>query len=201
MHELFNFLIHADKFFFLKINQDWSNPLLDDFFPFITNFKNTAVYLIALLIVWVVFKKKFALKAILGAVIAVGAADLIADRLIKPLVHRDRPEFALQHVTVRVPHQGSPSFPSSHSTNAFAAATFLGLLVPKQRFKFWITAWLIAYSRVYCGVHFPLDVLGGAFLGLCSALSVYRLWGYKIHGQEPVWIETQPKIPRYRRLR
>jgi undecaprenyl-diphosphatase len=200
-HELIIALVKIDKFLFHKINSDWGNPLFDIVMPFITNFKNTQIFILLILVAWIFKQKKFALKVILGAIIAVGCADLIADRLIKPLVHRGRPEFSTTNVILRAPHQGSPSFPSSHAANSFAAAGFLGLLIPLKRKWFWLVAGLIGYSRIYCGVHYPIDVLAGALLGMISALTVYQIWGYRIHAQAPVWREPVDKIPRYRRNR
>jgi undecaprenyl-diphosphatase len=201
MQEFIHYITSIDKALFAKINQVWVNRFFDVFFPFITNFKNTAPYIGMILIFWIVKRKKIALQIILGAILSVGLADLITNNVVKPTAHRNRPEFSTVGVQLRVPHQGSPSFTSSHAGNAFAAATFIGMFFPALRTLFWFFAFLVAYSRVYCGVHYPFDVLGGAVLGFLCAVYVYRLWGYRIHGQLPVWKEPKVKIPRYRRKR
>ena len=84
--------------------------------------------------------------------------------IVKALVGRSRPpaEIGLQAATT-VP--GSPSFPSGHSMSAFAVATAIALLAPRMRWPVLGLAALIAFSRVYLGVHFWLDVLAGAVLG------------------------------------
>jgi undecaprenyl-diphosphatase len=84
--------------------------------------------------------------------------------IIKALVGRSRPpdEIGL-HAATTVP--GSPSFPSGHSMSAFAVATAIALLAPRMRWPVLGLAALIAFSRVYLGVHFWLDVLAGAVLG------------------------------------
>jgi membrane-associated phospholipid phosphatase len=72
------------------------------------------------------------------------------------------------HPLVAVPHSGS--FPSGHTTTSFACATVLSALAPKAAPAFVLLAAAIAYSRLYVGVHWPLDVLGGVVLGVATAL-------------------------------
>jgi membrane-associated phospholipid phosphatase len=65
--------------------------------------------------------------------------------------------------------QKSASFPSTHAAASFAGAYALSKLFPEIRIPIWLLAWLVAYSRVYVGVHYPLDVIGGAVVGLAAA--------------------------------
>jgi membrane-associated phospholipid phosphatase len=69
---------------------------------------------------------------------------------------------------VALPH--SSSFPSGHATMSFACATVLAVLEPRAAPAFLALAAAIAYSRLYLGVHWPLDVLAGAALGVAIAL-------------------------------
>ncbi|MCZ2102860.1 MAG: phosphatase PAP2 family protein [Burkholderiales bacterium] len=73
--------------------------------------------------------------------------------------------------------QGSrPGFPSMHAAGAFAVARCLSL--PSTRgvaWLGWLCAWLVAWSRLCLGMHFPSDVLAGAFVGTCCALAAVRL--------------------------
>jgi membrane-associated phospholipid phosphatase len=84
---------------------------------------------------------------------------------IKAAVDRSRPpgEMGLQAVGA-VP--GSPSFPSGHAMSAFAVAAAIAVLAPRLRWPVLALAALIAFSRVYLGVHFWLDVLAGAAFGM-----------------------------------
>jgi undecaprenyl-diphosphatase len=76
---------------------------------------------------------------------------------------------------VHVPHSGS--FPSGHATVAFACATVLAWCVPRLAFPAFVLAGAIAWSRVYVGVHWPLDVLGGAIIGLAVGSVTLALVG------------------------
>jgi undecaprenyl-diphosphatase len=97
----------------------------------------------------------------------VAAADLVAGLLaegLKDVVDRPRP-----HVSHLVALPRTASFPSGHAATSFACATTLGALVPALRLPALVVAAAVAYSRLYVGVHFPLDVLGGAVLGVLTA--------------------------------
>jgi undecaprenyl-diphosphatase len=98
-------------------------------------------------------------RTLLLTALAVWAADATAYG-IKLAVDRPRPHF---EPLVRLPTD--PSFPSGHAATSFAGATMLALLVPRLAPGFYVLAVAIAFSRVYVGVHYPLDVLAGAALG------------------------------------
>jgi len=98
-------------------------------------------------------------------VLAVAAADGIAS-LLKAVVGENRPTDTSALLTI--PH--SHSFPSGHTAVAFAAATVLTWLVPRAAPAFFALALAIGYSRIYVGVHWPLDVVGGAVIGVVTAL-------------------------------
>ncbi len=92
--------------------------------------------------------------------------------LLKATIDRDRPPLANPdpEPLVRLPDTGS--FPSGHATVAFACATVLALAVPRLALPFFALATIVAWSRVYVGVHYPLDVLTGAILGVLLAFAV-----------------------------
>jgi undecaprenyl-diphosphatase len=95
-----------------------------------------------------------------------------ASSVVKHAVARERPFDAIPRVAVIGKAPSDPSFPSGHTTNAFAAATILARAVPQAAPLWWGLAIAIAYSRVYLGVHYPLDVAGGAVLGMVCAMIV-----------------------------
>ena len=93
------------------------------------------------------------------------AADGLAGA-VKALVGEKRPDEPDALVTI--PH--SHSFPSGHTATAVAGAIVLSSLEPRLTPLFVVLAAAIAYSRLYVGVHFPLDIVGGAVIGAVTAL-------------------------------
>jgi undecaprenyl-diphosphatase len=101
------------------------------------------------------------------------AADVVADLAaygIKEAVGRARPAF---RPLVGEPH--TPSFPSGHAATSFACAAVLAWTMPKLALPAFVLAAAIAFSRVYVGVHYPLDVIGGAALGGALATALLLL--------------------------
>ena len=107
---------------------------------------------------------------------AVACADLLSFAL-KAVIDADRPP--LRHASpdplVHVPTDHS--FPSGHTATSFAAALVLARAVPRRAWLFYVLAAAIGFSRIYVGVHYPLDVLGGALVGLLVATALLRLAG------------------------
>ena len=110
----------------------------------------------------------------------VGATILIAESVsgaLKAWIGRDRPPLSNPDPAPLVDLPATHSFPSGHATVAFACATTLALAVPRLRIPLYVLAALIAFSRVYVGVHYPLDVLAGAVLGVGIAKALRMLAG------------------------
>lgn len=106
--------------------------------------------------------------------LAAAASFFIAsalNALLKGLFDRARPPASIGlHALVSVP--ASSSFPSGHAMTAFATATVVAVLAPRLRWPVLTLAALIAFSRVYLGVHFWFDVLVGSLLGTAVGLAV-----------------------------
>jgi len=104
-------------------------------------------------------------------IIAVALADWSAMGL-KALFDRERPplRYAEPDPLVQVPDSGS--FPSGHAATSFAGATILSFAFPRFAPFLFVLAAAVAWSRVYVGVHYPLDILGGALLGVLVALGI-----------------------------
>jgi undecaprenyl-diphosphatase len=101
--------------------------------------------------------------------VVVAAAVLVADGIagiVTAAVGEKRPNEP--DPLVAIPH--SHSFPSGHTATSFAGATALSLVYPRGAPAFYVLAAGVAYSRLYLGVHFPLDVVGGAVIGAATAL-------------------------------
>ena len=108
----------------------------------------------------------------------VAIADLAGQLIsygLKQWIGRVRPNdvYASPKPLVHAPHDGS--FPSGHATVSFACATVLAFYAPRAAPAFFVLAAAIAWSRVYVGVHYPLDVLGGAVLGVGIAIALRSL--------------------------
>lgn len=116
-------------------------------------------------------------RAAARSLLALGAASALANLVAKPLTVRSRPQREEREALARrhVPMPRSSSFPSGHTASAFAFATAAGHVSPGLSAPLRAAATLVGYSRVHTGVHFPADVLAGAFLGVSAAEAVNRL--------------------------
>jgi undecaprenyl-diphosphatase len=107
-------------------------------------------------------------SVLVGTVLAAALAQGLSG-VLKPTIGRDRP-----HVDALVALPHTHSFPSGHALGSFACATVIGAAVPRARPWLLLLAALVAWSRVYVGVHYPLDVFVGAVLGVALGLAVVR---------------------------
>lgn len=132
-------------------------------------------------------KNERILSSLLVSLIALGVSDLISFEVIKPLVGRERPCWLLADVQLFNSRcGGSYGFTSNHAANAFAVWTVMarsyGLLsVPAQVALTLASA--VSLSRVYLGVHFVGDIVGGAILGVTVASSLWVLGLSKTAGR------------------
>ena len=99
----------------------------------------------------------------------VWSADLLAV-LLKRIVDRDRPYVVLPEAEPLLRWDASASFPSGHAATSAAGAVILAYLIGSRAWAVAVLAAAVAFSRVYIGVHYPLDVLVGAALGAAVAL-------------------------------
>jgi len=102
-------------------------------------------------------------------VLAVTLAAFVASSILKPAVGRPRPYAHAEASRVIGPHPANASFPSGHAAASIAGAYALALLWRSRRRAWWTLAVLVCVSRLYLGVHYPLDVLGGALVGWACA--------------------------------
>lgn len=111
-----------------------------------------------------------------GQIVVASAINLGATMALKYSINRDRPFLTYPDIKTKA-YEGSPSFPSGHTSSAFATATALSLNFPKWYVivPSYLWAGTVGYSRMYLGVHYPGDVLGGIITGAGSAYLTFKL--------------------------
>ena len=161
-----DFFYSIDVSVFYFINHSLSTPFLTRFFSIITNVNNWYITYIILLGITYKYGGKKGKVAVVGVILLIIFSDQVGFKILKEAFHRIRPCMALSDVITPLGCNGTFSFPSNHALNNFAAATFFYRLFPKFKWVLFIGASLIALSRVYLGLHYPSDILGGALLGI-----------------------------------
>ena len=180
---MIEFLYSIDKAVFLFFNRTVANPFFDLIMPYITNTDHWRIPFGLAWLALMIFGGKKGRIAGLLAVILLTLSDHVSSAVIKPLVHRLRPCFVLELeglCRLLISQPRSPSFPSSHATNNTAIAMFFVMKYGKRKWSLPLVlvvlfAVLSTYSRVYVGVHFPSDLLGGAILGTLCAIALLQL--------------------------
>ena len=154
-----------------NLRADWLDPIMIG----ITYLGNAGIFWIALSILLLCLPRRRKLGLTCGASLIF---DLLAVNLfIKKVVARVRPYEVIEGLTKIIGEQSDYSFPSGHTAASFAVATVLLMRAPKKlSVPMFVLACLISLSRLYVGVHYPTDILGGALIGaLCGILAVYLI--------------------------
>lgn len=115
------------------------------------------------------------------------ALDQIGHRVLKETIGRARPYEVLPDIHKLV-GSGGGSFPSNHAMNNAFIAMILSAWFPRLRHLWWGIAALIMFTRPYCGVHYPSDILGGAAIGTTAGF--LTLW--LIRSRWPQFLNVQP---------
>ena len=191
-------IIQWDHSLFEKINGDWTNSFFDAILPFMRNSLHWApLYLFILAFVLLNYKVK-GIWWIVFFLSTVALTDMTGTYLFKHTIERLRPcrdpEFYM-HVRLLVKQcSNGNSFVSNHAANHFGMAAFF-IITFRRIFGRWtwialLWAPLIGYAQIYVGVHYPLDVLGGALLGLVFGISMGLLFnkrfGFTIFEHQPL---------------
>ncbi len=173
VQDIWNWVNHYDQALFLQINTVWTNPILDSVYPWYREGSTWyPLYLFLIVFSLLNFKQK-ASSWILFIVATLILTDQLSSSWVKPFFERPRPcrdPFLMSQVRMLLNGcSGGYSFTSSHATNHFGFAVFvfctLGHLIGKWKYVLLVWAASICYGQIYVGVHYPLDVIGGALLG------------------------------------
>ncbi|MCB4800188.1 phosphatase PAP2 family protein [Neotamlana laminarinivorans] len=177
-------LIEQDEALFLFLN-NLGSPEWDTLWLIITN-KLSFIPLYAVLMF--LFYKKFGLKALLIFIVVTALMIAFTDQItnvFKRFYARSRPcrtEGVMEYMRMVASYCGKYGFFSGHSSNTMAGAIFIGLILRPHYKKliYFMVLWSItvAYSRIYVGVHYPLDILCGMTFGVISGLIFYKFMKY-----------------------
>jgi undecaprenyl-diphosphatase len=178
--KFFDTLSRWDTIWFYMINLQTQNGFFDLIMPVLSDIKLWRIPLILAAMVAAILGGRRARVTVLLAVILLVLSDQISSHVLKPLISRQRPCHVLEGVRLLVPCRGRLSFPSSHATNNFAIWTLMMLRHKKLGAYLFVFPLGVAYSRVYVGVHYPLDVVGGAILGALCAFCVVMISEYAV---------------------
>ncbi len=169
-----------DKEIFLFLN-GLNSPLFDGIMFTISQKIVWVPFIISVVYVLIKFAKRNAVWLILALILCIVLADQIASGIIKDTVQRLRPSrdpslSSLVHI-VNGYTGGKYGFVSSHAANTFSFALLSSLLLRQVFYTITIFLWatIISYSRIYIGVHYPMDILGGMFVGILTAIFGYWL--------------------------
>ncbi len=178
---MFDKIIEYDQELFLFLN-NLGTPAWDGFWLTVTN-KLTFVPLYAVLLFLIY--RKFGWRVLLLLVFVIAAMITFTDQvtnLFKDGFERPRPcraEGVMDYVRYIAERCGKYGFFSGHSSNSMAAAVFAGLLLkPYYKYLIFILLFwsaMVAYSRIYVGVHYPLDIFFGMAFGGLAGWGFYRI--------------------------
>ena len=159
----------------LWIQEYIRNDFLTPIFRFITSLGDEGFIWIAIA-VFLLFIKKYRKVGLMVGVSLLGSL-VFNNMILKNIVARPRPYRLLETLTILIAEPGEYSFPSGHTSSSFAAGVVLYLMLPKKYgIPAMILAFLIGISRLYVGVHYPTDVLGGMVMGALLAVGTVKIW-------------------------
>ena len=177
-------MYQLDLWILYFFNRTIASGFLDSFFEVLTNVHCWyPVYVVAG--IYLIYRFRWhGVWMVVAAVLVVATTDSLGHYIVKPLVDRSRPctmlpsgEYIVNWIRLPDGSRGDPSFPSNHALNNFAIAAFFFTIWPSKRNVMWlfVVALLISLGRVYEGLHYPSDVIGGAAIGMAVGFTVAML--------------------------
>ena len=185
-------ILKLDSQLFLFLN-NLGSPAFDNFWIYLSYKESNIIFYLALLIFYFYSKSnKIKLSEVFYSLLFIAIMIAIADQtanLFKDSFQRLRPCYNESLISfVRLVNEscgGKYGFFSAHASNSFSLAVFFGLLF-KNKFRFIIYmtlfyASLISFSRIYLGVHFPLDIFFGGVYGIITGLVIFRIYENRLN--------------------
>ena len=159
------------------IARDWSNATLDNFMITVSNPYRWMIPTLAFAMTLIYLDWKSGVIALLLGSVSASVADGINSRIIKRNTDRVRPGKQFPDIrSLGTMNTGKGSFPSNHASNTMAFALAFSFMFPWAGWILIPLSILVGYSRVYCGAHFPLDVLAGWFIGSGWSLILFNIF-------------------------
>lgn len=183
---MIDFLYQIDVLLFRFGNAVLANPFFDWIMPYITEVDYWRIPILLVVLGFLVFGGKKGRISILMIVFIITLSDQISSFVVKPFFARVRPCFVLENARLLIDQSHSFSFTSSHAANMAAMATLFSW---RHRRRMWIPisiALIVSYSRVYVGVHYPSDLLGGWIIGIFCA-AIVLLAGFGLGRLRAMW--------------
>ncbi|MDK2977252.1 MAG: undecaprenyl-diphosphatase [Candidatus Marinimicrobia bacterium] len=173
MQSIINRLIIFDTYHFHAIFRYYQQSFLRMLIYVITKSGDGVSYILYFLIIYLTEPQVFLL--FLKLMFVGFCLEFPLYKLFKNSIKRRRPINTFSHVISLVKPSDTFSFPSGHTATAFMTAYLLSVLFPFITLGAFLWATLVGFSRVYLGVHYPGDILAGAFLGTGAAVISVRL--------------------------
>ncbi len=165
---------HLDGEILLKIQQYLRTDMLTPFMKAVTFLGNAGWFWILSTVILLCIPKTR--KTGITAALSISFGFLVTNLFLKNLVARPRPFAVIDNLTVLIAKPTDFSFPSGHTTASFAVTLVMLWMLPKKvGIPAVILAALVAFSRLYLGVHYPTDVLAGFVIALVGSTLAARL--------------------------
>ena len=185
-------ILDLDSYLFLYLN-NLGSQYYDNFWIFLSRTEANVMFYLLVLIAYIYsINNKKRTKILFHLIIAIAILITISDQtsnLFKDSFQRLRPCYnELISESLRLVKDscgGRYGFFSAHASNSFSLAIFFGLLLRSSNrlliLLFAIYAFLISYSRIYLGVHYPIDILVGTIFGTINAIVLYKIYLYSFN--------------------
>lgn len=198
---LISWLEHFDKIAFTFVHRDLAAPWLDNVMLLLRN-PYVWIPLYAFMMWWALqLERTKGLKFICLTILCFVITDYTSASILKAYFERLRPcydEDTVKIIRGIIDCGGKYSFPSSHAANHFGLATFwyytIYFLTRQKWYWLWVWAFMICLAQVYIGKHFPLDIAGGAALGILTGWLLFKLFEVWVKPFNKNYLKNNPSL-------